>query len=143
MESFKGYVLQAELAHKAKVSLACFDQIKNIKTKKMGHFTCIFKKSLPLKYKQIAEKECLDLEKYRSYSYFSFLIGMGEDYILYREREKGIKFKEAGNQKLIELSEEFIEKINTNLTPFKIRNKADGKLAKEIIQMQGLKIGFY
>lgn len=36
MESFKGYVLQAELVQKAKVSNSLFKQLMDVKTKKNG-----------------------------------------------------------------------------------------------------------
>ena len=51
MESFKGYVLQAELIKKAKVSDSLFSQM-NLQTKQMGQLVCIYKNSLPEKYKK-------------------------------------------------------------------------------------------
>lgn len=141
MNSFKGYVLQAELSEKAKVSNSLFRQLNGLEFKKMGLLTCIKKSSLPCKYKEIAE-ECIDLEKYWSFSFISKEIGMCEDFMSDLERRKSIISRKIGGVKLFELSSEFCEKLEKGLTPFKIRNKEDS-FAEETILMQGLKIGFY
>lgn len=143
MELFEGYVLQAELAEKANVSSPCFDQIKGIKTKKMGWLVCILKDSLPFKYKIIAENECQDLAKYCSYTKLSIDIGMSESYLAQIARHKIFINKKIGHTKLFKLNEKFVSFIKEKLTPFKIRNKNDEEYAKQIIEMQGLKIGFY
>ena len=129
MNAFKGYVLQNELADKAKVSNSLFRQLKNLKFVKMGGLTCILKDSLPPKYKSVAEKECLDLEKYRSFSYISVELGMSEDYMSQMERYIAIVSKKISHIKLFELSSEFIENIEKGLNPFKIRNKDDEEYA--------------
>lgn len=153
MSDFKGYVLQAELAAKANVSLSLFRQLDGVEFKKMGNYTCILKDSLPDKYKKIAEK-CQDLEEYWSYSYISREIGMCEDYFSQIERYRILKskkdseiellnFKKIGGAKLLQVSIEFIEKIRAGLNPFKIKDESDKELAKEIVVMQGIEIGFY
>lgn len=143
MELFEGYVLQAELAEKANVSSACFDQIKGVKTKKMGWLVCILKDSLPFKYKIIAENECQDLGKYCSYTKLSIDIGMSESYLAQTARHKIFINKKIGHAKLFELNKEFISYVKDGLNPFKIKNEDDEECAKQIIEMQGLKIGFY
>jgi hypothetical protein len=142
MKSFKGYVLQSELSTKAKVSNSLFAQL-NLKRQKMGFYSCLLKESLPLKYREIAEKECLDLEEYCSYTLLSTELGMCEDYIAVMERYKPFEHKKIGGAKLFKLSTEFIKNINKGLIPFKIKDNEDEKYAEKIIQMQGIKIGFY
>lgn len=142
MSNFKGYILQAELVEKTKVTTSNFSQLKVTK-KKMGTLSCLLKSSLPDKYKNIAEKKCLDLEKYWSFSYLSRELGMNEDYLCDLARRKSIISKKINGIRLFELKIEFIEKINEGLNPFKIKDKEDEELAKEIVVMQGLKIGFY
>lgn len=141
MELFKGYVLQSELIKKAKVSNSLFSQMDLI-TKKMGGYSCILKESLPFKYKKIAQ-ECLDLEEYCNFTTLSNELGMCEDYIAVMERYKPFKYKRVGHAKLFKLSKEFIQNIEKGLTPFKLKDKDDKELSKQIIEMQGLKIGFY
>lgn len=142
MSNFKGFVLQGELTQKANVSNCLFKQLVNVKTKKMGCLVCVLKDSLPLKYKQIAD-ECIDLERYWTYSYINKILGLSTHYMSVTERQQPIIFKTFNRIKLFELSNEFIEKINEGLNPFKIKDKSDEELAKEIVVMQGLKIGFY
>jgi len=68
---------------------------------------------------------------------------MCEDYLASIERYKSFTYKRIGKIKLFELNKEFISYVKNGLNPFKIRNKDDEEYAKEIIEMQGLKIGFY
>lgn len=142
MELFKGYVLMHELYKKANVSNALFRQME-LQFKKMGRDTCILKESLPLKYKEIAEKECLDLEEYYGFCCLSIELGMSKDYLSAIAKNKPFESKKIGGSKLFKLSEEFIKNINKGLNPYKIKNKEDEEYAKQIIEMQGLKIGFY
>lgn len=141
MESFKGYVLQAELIKKAKVSDSLFSQM-NLQTKQMGQLVCIYKNSLPEKYKKIAQN-CQDLKEFCSYSFLSDELGMCTDYIAVTERYKTFEYKKIGHVKLFKLSNEFVEMIEKGLTPFKIKDKEDEKYADKIIKMQGIKIGFH
>lgn len=143
MSSFKGYVLQSELARKAKVSNALFRQLLNIEFKKMGNLSCILKSSLPLKYRKVAENECMDLERYWSYAYLNKELGMSQHYLSQVARYMHIVAVKNGHIKLFELSQEFLENIKMGLIPFKIRTKDDLEHAKKIIKMQGLEIGFY
>lgn len=142
MELLEGYVLMHELYKKANVSNSLFRQME-LKFKKMGRDTCILKESLPIKYKEIAEKECLDLEEYYGFSCLSIELGMSKDYLSAMAKIKPFESKKIGGSKLFKLSEEFVSFIKENLTPFKIKNKDDEEYAKQIIEMQGLKIGFY
>lgn len=113
-----------------------------LKLKKMGNFVCVLKDSLPEKYKKVAE-QCIDLEKYWTYSHINEALCLSLHYMSVTERQQSIISKSFNRTKLFELSTEFIEKINEGLTPFKIKNKEDEEYAKQIIEMQGLKIGFY
>lgn len=142
MELFRGYVLQSQLVKNAKVSTSLFSQM-NLKSKNMGGYRCIQKDSLPFKYKIIAENKCEDLYKYCSFAYLSSEIGMCEDYLASIERYRPFTYKRIGKIKLFELNNEFIKNINKGLNPFKIKNKDDEEYAELIIEMQGLKIGFY
>ena len=142
MELFEGYILQSELVDKAKVSTSLFSQM-DLTIKRMGGYSCILRDSLPSKYKVIAENECQDLATYCSYTHLSVEIGMCEDYIAQIERYKPFEYKRIGHAKLFELNKEFISHIKKGLTPFKIKNKDDEEYAEKIIEMQGLKIGFY
>jgi hypothetical protein len=141
MELYTGYVLQSEIVKKAKVSTSLFSQM-DLTIKKMGGYSCIFKESLPLKYKKIAQ-ECSDLGEYCNFTTLSIELGMCVDYIAVMERHIPFVYKKVGRTKLLKLSKEFIENINKGLNPFKIKNKDDEEYAIEIIEMQGLKIGFY
>lgn len=147
MELFEGYVLQSELAEKANVSDSLFSQM-NLVTRKMGGLVCILKSSLPKKYKESA-KLCVGLDKYCSYDYLSKALGVSNGYLSVLDYQK-VEAKKApfesvkvGHTRLFKLNEEFISFIKEKLTPFKIRNKDDEEYAIEIIEMQGLKIGFY
>ena len=143
MENFKGYVLQAELARTANISLSIFRQLKGIKFKKMGNLACIKKDTLPAKYQAFAN-DCIDLEFYASFSYLSQALGMSKDYLTVMENYKNRQFDSlrVSNIRLFKLSEIFIEKICAGLTPFKIR-KDEEELASERITMQNIEIGFY
>ncbi|MFY9088927.1 hypothetical protein [Arcobacter aquimarinus] len=142
MSLFKGYILQAELVNKTKITTSNFSQLKVVK-KKMGNLSCLLKSSLPDKYKSIAEKECLDLERFWSFSHLSRELGMNEDYICDLARRKSIISIKTNGIRLIKLTDEFIEKLNMGLCPFKIKDDSDKEFARETIDMQGIKIGFY
>ncbi len=147
MELFEGYVLQSELAQKAKVynsalcALAC-------KKKKMGGFACLKISSLPKRYED-AVKQCTKLDNYLSYNYLSKALGMSRDFLCTTDYDRAknkkalFKSKKIAGARLFELNEEFISCVKKGLTPFKIKDKEDEEYAKEIIEMQGLKIGFY
>lgn len=143
MELFKGYVLQAELAKKAKVSLSIFRQLQGVEFKKMGNLACIKKDTLPAKYQTFAN-DCIDLEFYASYSYLSRALSMSKDYLNVIENYKDKKFDglRVSNIRLFKLNEIFIEKLADGLTPFKIK-RGELELADESITMQDILIGFY
>jgi hypothetical protein len=147
MQLFEGYVLQGELAVKAGVTISMLCTI-NTPKEKMGRLTCFKKSDLPTRYKDAA-KLCQELDNYCSYNYLSRALGMSRDFLCTLEYDKTkakkppFESKKVGHTRLFKLSEEFISCIKKGLTPFKIKNKEDEEYAKEIIEMQGLKIGFY
>ncbi len=147
MELFEGYVLQHELAIKAGVTVSMLCTI-NTSKKKMGFLTCFKKSDLPKRYKE-ASRLCQDLDNYCSYNYLSKALGMSRDYLCtlenYYKKQNKVPFEsiKIGGTRLFKLNEEFIYCIKKGLAPFKIKNKDDEEYAKEIIEMQGLKIGFY
>jgi hypothetical protein len=147
MELYEGYILQAELAEKAGVTVSMLCTI-NTPKKNMGGLICFKKSDLPARYKEAA-KFCQELEKYCSFNFLSTSLGMSRDYLcsaeLQNKKAKKPLFesKKVGATRLFKLNEEFISCIKKGLTPFKIKHKDDEEYAKEIIEMQGLKIGFY
>ncbi len=147
MELFKGYVLQSELAAKAGVTVSMLCTIKTSK-KKMGRLTCFLKSDLPPRYKEVS-KLCQELDNYCSYNYLSKALGMSRDFLCTLEYDKAkakkVPFEsiKVGHTRLFKLSEEFVSCVKKGLTPFKIKDKEDEEYTKQIIEMQGLKIGFY
>jgi hypothetical protein len=147
MELYAGYVLQGELALKAGVTISMLCTI-NTSKKKMGGLTCFKKSDLPSRYKEAAEL-CQDLNDYCSYNYLSRALGMSRDYLSsldvhYKKKDKPLfESKKVGHTRLFKLNEQFISCVKKGLSPFKIKDKEDEEYAKEIIEMQGLKIGFY
>lgn len=143
MDNFKGYVLQSEIAEKAKTSNSLFNQLKNVDRKKMGIITCLRIDSLPEKYRKIAKEECLDLERYVTFSYFSNEIGISSSWLFVTEARKKMKFNDVkiGGLRLFELSEEFL-KWSKDMYPFKV-TKENEHYAVKFVEIQGIKIGFY
>ena len=107
MELFEGYVLQAELAQKAGVTISAVCQTKSI-IKKMGNLTCISKRSLSPRYREIAENRCLDLKEYCSFSALSLELGMSHDYLAVMKKYKPFEYKKVGGINLFKLNEKFI-----------------------------------
>lgn len=143
MNPFKGCVVVSELSKKADVSDGLFRQLKNIEFRAMGGLTTMVKDSLPTNYRDIAEKECLDLENYWGFAYASREIGMSKDYFTVASYTKDIEMKKIGGVRLVKLTKEFKENIEKGLTPIKIKSKDDLNHTKEVIDMYGIKIGFY
>ncbi|MFA9238269.1 MAG: hypothetical protein ACEQSQ_00085 [Candidatus Paceibacteria bacterium] len=147
MELFEGYVLQAELAEKANVSNSALCAV-SCEKKKMGGLACLKISDLPERYKDAA-KQCTKLDTYLSYNYLSKALGMSRDFLCTTDYDRAIKekalfeSKKTGSIRLFKLNEEFISCVKKGLSPFKIKDKDDEEYAKEIIEMQGLKIGFY
>jgi hypothetical protein len=147
MELYAGYVFQGELAIKVGVTVSMLCTI-NTSKKKMGGLTCFKKSDLPSRYKEAAEL-CQDLNGYCSYNYLSRALGMSRDYLCtlenYNKKQNKSPFKsiKVGHIRLFRLNKEFVTCVEKSLTPFKIKDKEDEEYAKEIIEMQGLKIGFY
>ncbi|MDC7250328.1 MAG: hypothetical protein PQJ49_10465 [Sphaerochaetaceae bacterium] len=143
MNSFEGYILESELYKKAKVSASLFKEIKGVEIKKMGNTSIVKKDTLPTKYKAAASK-CQDLDKHLTMAFFNELLGCSRNYLLVYEHYKKIKFTglKIGGYRLIEISEEFKTLWNKGKVPFLIKPDNE-EYADEIIQMQGLEIGFY
>lgn len=147
MELYAGYVFQGELALKAKVTVSMLCTI-NTSKKKMGGLTCFKKSDLPSRYKEAAEL-CQDLNNYCSYNHLSKTLGMSKDYLSnlevhYKKKDKPLfESIKVGHIRLFRLNKEFVTCLEKDLIPFKIKDKEDEEYAKEIIEMQGLKIGFY
>lgn len=148
MKIYDGYILAVELYKKANKSASWVHVVKNIEVEYMGQIPVIKIDGLPEEYKAIAKK-CQNLRKYWNYSAFSIEIGRTKDFIgvlEYQRRQANKKpfiSKKIECYKLLELSEEFIEQIEKGLTPYKLGQKYDKDDFKVIIEMQGMKIGFY
>jgi len=148
MKIFDGYVLAVELYKKANRSAAWVHIAKSIELEYMGQVPIIKIDSLPEKYKAIAKK-CQNLRNYWNYTTFSIEIGRTKDFmgVLEYQRKKAKKkpfvSKKIEGYKMLELSNDFIEQIEKGLTPYKLGQKYDKDDFKVIIEMQGMKIGFY
>ena len=143
MNSFDGYVLERELYLKAKVPSSLIRGINNVDIEKMGNTAIVKKDSLPSKYRKIAE-DCEDLGNYLTMTFLNELLGCGPSYLFVYENHFKRKLEgiTIGKTRLIFISKEFKILWNKGKVPFLI--KPDNKeYADEIIQMQGLKIGFY
>ena len=143
MNPFKGCVLISDLCRKANVNNSLFIQIPNIEFRHMGGLASMVVTSLPDKYRKIAEKECIDLENYWGFTYFSRSIGMSKDYLSQANSKMNLVTKNVGGVKLIKLTDKFKELICKGMTPIKIKRKNDLIYVKEVIDMYGIKIGFY
>ncbi len=148
MKIFDGYVLAVELYKKANKSASWVHLTKNIKVEYMGQVPVIKTDTLPPKYKEIA-KQCQNLRNYCNYSTFSIEIGRTKDFMGVLEHQRKIAKKEPfinkkiHGYKLLEISDEFIEQIEKDLIPYKLNAKYDAEDYVKIIEMQGMKIGFY
>lgn len=135
MELFEGYVLQAELAEKAGVTVSMLCTIKTTK-KKMGGLTCFKKSDLPARYKEAA-KSCQELDEYCSYNYLSTSLGMSRDYLcsveLQSKKAKKPLFesKKIGHIRLFKLNKKFISSVEKELIPYKIKHEDDEEYAIE------------
>ena len=116
MELFEGYVLQAELAAKAGVTVSMLCTIKTSK-KKMGRLTCFLKSILPPRYKA-ASKLCEELDNYCSYNYLSSALGMSRDFLCTTDYDRAIKEKALFESKKIGGTRLF--KLNTKWKNFRI-----------------------
>lgn len=148
MKIFEGYVLVSELTAKAKKSAAWLYETKSAQIEYMTGTPVIKTSSLPEKYQKLA-KQCQDMKTYYPYADFSREIGRTKDFmgVLANQRRKankaGFESKKVGRYRLLKLSDEFIEQIQKGLIPYKLGQKDNKEDYKEIIEMQGMKIGFY
>lgn len=148
MKIYDGYILVSEITAKANRSAAWLYETKSVKIEHMGGTPVVKIESLSEKYQQVA-KQCQDMKYYYPYSVFSREIGRARDFIgvLEDQRRKSNKptfeSKKIGRYRLLKLSEEFIEFAKQGLVPCKLGVKYDKEDFKVIIEMQGMKIGFY
>lgn len=148
MKIYDGYILAVEFYKKANKSASWVHIVKNIQVEYMGYVPVVKIETLPEKYKAIAKK-CQNLKNYCNYSTFSIEIGRAKDFmgVLEHQRKKAKKkpfvSKKIEGYKLLELSNEFIEQVEKGLIPYKLGQKDNKEDFKVIIEMQGMKIGFY
>lgn len=148
MKIYKGFVLVAELTEKANKSAPWISTSSYAHIAHIGGIPVVLKDSLPLKYRKIADK-CQDLENYYPYGNFSIEIGRTKDFMNVLEYQRKQKNKQCFDSKkisvykLLKLSDEFIDLVNSGLQPYKVRINDDMKEYKHIITMQDMKIGFY
>jgi len=148
MKIFNGYILVSEITAKANKSAAWLYETKSAQIEYMGGTPVVKISSLSEKYQELA-KQCQDMKTYYPYADFSREIGRTKDFmgVLADQRKQKNKpifeSKKIGRYRLLKLSEEFIELANQNLIPCKLGQKYDKEDFKAIIEMQGMKIGFY
>ncbi|WP_419768559.1 hypothetical protein [Arcobacter sp.] len=140
---YEGYVLNSELHKKAGVSHCAISQLTSVTKDKLGKLVIIKKGTLPEKYQSAAEK-CTDLGKYTLMAEFNRELGMCPHYLSVFEINHNLEFKGVKilDTRLIELPERIIELFKEGKTLFKITSDNE-EYADEVIDMQGLKIGFY
>lgn len=115
--------------------------------KNIGQFAYINKDNLTDEDKLYGLK-CVDLSSYMPFVPLCRELRLSDSYLFVMER-LGNKYdciKLSSNRaRLFKLSDEFIDLVKQNKTPFAItkQNKEDEKFAEVIITMQGIKIGFY
>lgn len=142
---YKGYVLNSELHKKANVANNLFKQLDGVVSEKMGNFVVIKKDTLPEKYRGIAET-CTDLEKYYPMREFERLLGLTPDHLssLLCQKLVSLKTKKIYGARLVEMTDSFIDLLSKKKTPFYIsKQKQNADFADVIIDMYGIKIGFY
>lgn len=144
MQIYSGFISAREFTNKAKVSHNLLYELKDVTIYKMGRISIIKKCELPLKYKEAANS-CYDLGEYWGYSFFSNTLGSYNNYLTMQElnNKKSFEHIKIGKLKFIKLSKEFLKAIKEGDTPFVINDDFDKECAEYIINMQGLKIGFY
>lgn len=154
MKIFNGYILVSEITAKANKTASWLYTTKSVEIEHIGGVPVVKIDSLPKKYQDLG-KECQDLRNYYPYAEFGREIGRASAFmnVIDFQRRKAHKAnkknkpliigKKVRGYKLIELSEEFIELANKTLTPYKLGQKYDKDDFKVIIEMQGMKIGFY
>lgn len=148
MKIYDGYILVSEITAKANKSFAWLYDLKPVTVEHIDGTAIVKIEQIPEQYKHLA-KECQNLRNYYPYASFSREIGRASQFmcVIDNQRRKANKppfetLKIRGH-KLIKLSEEFIELANKNLIPYKLGQKYDKEDFKVIIEMQGMKIGFY
>ena len=140
----RGYVVTQELARLAGITQATFYMSKNIQLKKAGGISIVKIDSLPGKYKQFIEK-CHDITNYAALKQLEDELCINRFYIYNRLYSKTITIPHItfGHRKLYKLSDEFVELYEKKLTPYLIDNYTQIGKDDVVIDMYGLKIGFY
>lgn len=144
MQIYSGFISALEFATKAKVSTNLVYELKGVTIYKMGRAAIVKKSELPLRYQEAANS-CNDLGEYWGYSFFSSSLGSYENYLTMQENNNKKIFEhiKIGKLKFIKLSQEFIKAIKKGDIPFIINDSFDKECAEYIVDLQGLKIGFY
>jgi len=141
----KGFVFTRELAKNAGVSTANFHQIGEVELSKMGGISIVRVESLPQKYKEFA-KSCTNIEKYTTMSDLEKDLGMYKDSLYYHMITKNnvqIPYIKIERSIFLILPDEFLELKERGMIPFQIKDEEDEKEADLIIDMHGLRVGFY
>lgn len=144
MELYPGHVLVAELAQMINTAPSLFYVLKTVEVKKIGGTAVLEIASLPAKYRRPA-KDCVDLGEYYPAKELSRQIGCSDHYFyaIKDDIRRGVISKKVAGKRLIELPKRFVEYLNSGYKPFAITKNADLKLADEIINFYGLRVGLY
>jgi len=143
--SYGDYVLTREIAELSGTTKANFYYINSIVRKNIGGISMILKSSIPEKYKKHISK-CLDLEKYRTITALENEISTTEGNLYYHivtSKNMKMPYIKKGRNKFFKLPDEYVKLKKDGLVPFQIKNKEDEKLSEHIVDMYGMKIGFY
>lgn len=142
MKIFEGYIFVSEMTQKANKAPAWLYLLKNVEIEKMGHSAIVKTSTIPEKYQHIA-KQCQDLKYYCSFAYFSVEIGRSRNNMAVISKQRKIENKKINGHRLIKLSEEFVELVQKNLTPFKLTPNCKEEDYVKVIEIEKMKIGFY
>jgi hypothetical protein len=143
---YKGYVLTSELWRKCGVSYGLFRKENGFDIEKIGNYNMVKTETLPQKYKIIAQNACTDLGRYYPIREFERLLGLTPDHLSSMICQKliSLKTKKIYGARLVEVTDAFIEQMMKKKTPFYVsKKKQNAEFAEVIIDMYGIKIGFY
>ena len=143
------YVFVSELAKEAGVKPSYFYALKKHRDnqeflKKVGSHIFVKKDLLPEKYKKVVEESCTDLSNLLPASYVTKIFDLSKDYmaVIKHNKTNKLKIKKINNTNFVIIDDELMDMI-TNMTPFRIRDKADEQYAEKIFKFGYTKIGFY
>ena len=142
---YKGYVATSELAEKAGVTSAAFYMLKDVERVKAGSTSLILVDSLPKMFKKFAD-ECMSFDEYESIVELSKTLGLNKDALYMKRRNNKINLPivKVKRALFVKLPEEYIYYKSKGMIPFCVgANETEEDDAEVIIDMYGLKIGFY